>query len=144
MTEQRCHVVQTAASQLVAGVAADGAWCALLQRLDAAVTELAGDRAQTAVDDALLEVLLALYDRTPEMVWNDVTGPWIAARWDLLQVVYAEHDALSGDTGLLDLAYALLLLERLEHDRARVIVSWPYDLAELEKLQDVWGTRLLP
>ncbi|MDO8184659.1 hypothetical protein Q5424_04840 [Conexibacter sp. JD483] len=115
---------------------------ALVRRLAHEVAELGG-RPTVGGDSELFDVLLGLYDRSPDEIWSEVVSPWLDARDSKLQLVYAEHQALADDTRLLDQPHAPMLLERLEHDRARVIERWPYAISELEALQDVWGIRLL-
>jgi len=115
---------------------------ALVRQLARHVGELGGRPAATA-DTELFDVLLGLYDRSPNKVWSEIVRPWMDARLSKLQLVYAEHQALANDTQLLDQPHAPMLLERLEHDRARVVDRWPYEISELEALQDVWGVRLL-
>jgi len=115
---------------------------ALACQLARQVGELGG-RPCARADTELFDVLLGLYDRSPDEVWSEIVRPWMDARLGKLQLVYAEHQALANDTQLLDQAHAPMLLERLEHDRARVVERWPYEIGELEALQDVWGVRLL-
>jgi hypothetical protein len=92
-------------------------------------------------DIRLLRSLLGLYDEPPERVWGHHLAPFIRRNKDALRAVYDEHATLP-TTEILDRPEALLLLERIEHDRARVRQAWPYDMADLEPLRDVWGIRL--
>jgi hypothetical protein len=115
---------------------------ALVRQLTRQVGKLGG-RPTTTGDTELFDVLLGLYDRSPDKVWSEIVRPWMDACLSKLQLVYAEHQALANDTQLLDQPHAPMLLERLEHDRARLVDRWPYEISELEALQDVWGVRLL-
>jgi hypothetical protein len=90
-------------------------------------------------DDELRAAVLSLYDgKSAEEIWRDHVRPFVRENDDALETVYREHDA-DPDFELLDSAETLLVLERLEHDRARLRAVWPLAEDDLERLRDIWG-----
>lgn len=121
--------------------AVDMGRAALRDRLAASVRRLLG-YVEKECDCEVFETMLSLYQVAPGRVFEEVIEPWMRSRAHRLQLVYGEHRALPGDTHLLGCPEALLVLERLDRDRARLAATWPHATADLAAVEDAWGVRL--
>lgn len=92
-------------------------------------------------DPELLAFLADLYDVPPSRVWDAHLGPFIEKRRPALRHLFDEH-AVWPHARLLDLGEVLLVLERLENDRLRLLRGWPLSLSSLDELASAWGTPL--
>lgn len=110
----------------------------LMTRVRTLLTHYHHAPARLRDDPELRQALLPLYGKEGERIWREHVRPFLAERDLALRTIYAEH-AIDDDFTLLDTPEALLVLERLEHDRARLRQVWPLDRSDLERLRDVWG-----
>jgi ppGpp synthetase/RelA/SpoT-type nucleotidyltranferase len=86
--------------------------------------------------------LVPLYSEPPDQIVDRIEE-WIDRRGDRLREVFTRPSANSSP--LASQPEILLILERLENDRAHLVEAWPVEIPFewLEQLAGAWGTRLM-
>ncbi len=84
--------------------------------------------------------LVPLYGNLEPAQLFDLIGPWIDAHHDALAVQFEEAQALPTNPLFLQ-PEVFLILERLDHDQARLRNRWPEQLPSvwLDEVADAWG-----
>jgi hypothetical protein len=113
----------------------------LRERLRAAVFRLHAKPVPIASDAELFSVLIALYPVPVEGIWRQVIEPFLRVHADGLHQLYVEH-AVWPAARVLDLAEALLVLERLDDDALRLERVWPLAPSRLDEVSTAWGVPL--
>jgi len=112
------------------------------RRLRHALSTVHHDAGRIHHDDALREILVALYPGgEPDRAWSEFVGPYLCEQRAGLLNVWREHREDTSFT-LLDRPEALLVLERAERDRERLRRTWPGPPSVLVRVSDVWGVPL--
>jgi hypothetical protein len=107
--------------------------------LAAALAELDPDHRPPASSEPLLrDFLLSLYGKCPGRIWSENVQPFLKREQRALQVLYEEHRAFP-EAAILDFAESLLVLERLQHDSARLYAGWPLAPSQLDVVAHAWG-----
>jgi hypothetical protein len=111
---------------------------ALQRRLRATIEQFHPEPSIVRSDAELFRALVALYPLPLEAIWRHAIELFVSAQMATLPQLYAEHAAWPA-VRVLDLAEALLVLERLDHDVRRLERAWPLAPSLLDEVASAWG-----
>jgi hypothetical protein len=112
-----------------------------MRRVEPAAIDLHRDPEALGHDEVLLTMLNALY------AVEEMQGPSVKVQRFLeqhatsLRTIYRRHADLR-IAPCLDEFEGLLVLERLQNDRAHLAEAWPYSIDELQAVAEAAGVRL--
>jgi ppGpp synthetase/RelA/SpoT-type nucleotidyltranferase len=114
----------------------------VIKPLDDAIVRFTGRRPDPGLSVLSIPAVVRLYAEPPEDVFAAVIEPFLHAESGRLSAIFERYRDDERANPLLFQPEALLIFERLEHDRDRLKASWPVDKLPLELLESmaaIWG-----
>jgi ppGpp synthetase/RelA/SpoT-type nucleotidyltranferase len=114
----------------------------VLGPLDDAIIRFTGRRPDLGLSVLSVPAVVRLYSEPPEDVFEDIIKPFLEAESARLAQIFERYRGDDRANPLLFQPEALLIFERLEHDRDRLKEAWPVDklpLDLLESMAAIWG-----
>lgn len=117
----------------------------ILKPLDDAIIQFTGRRPDPGLSLLSVPAIVRLYKEPPEDVFEASIEPFLEGESTRLNAIFERYRNDERANPLLFQPEALLIFERLEHDRDRLKASWPVDnlpLDLLESMAAIWGVDL--
>jgi ppGpp synthetase/RelA/SpoT-type nucleotidyltranferase len=114
----------------------------ILKPLDDAIIHFTGRRPDPGLSILSIPTVVRLYPEAPEDVFTARIEPFLRAESARLTAIFERYRNDERANPLLFQPEALLIFERLEHDRDRLKAAWPVDklpLDLLESMAAIWG-----
>lgn len=114
----------------------------VLKPLDDAIIHFTGRRPDPGLSVLSVPAVVRLYSEPPEAVFEDSIKPFLDVESARLAAIFERYRDDDRANPLLFQPEALLIFERLEHDRDRLKEAWPVDklpLDLLESMAAIWG-----
>jgi ppGpp synthetase/RelA/SpoT-type nucleotidyltranferase len=117
----------------------------VMQPLDDAIVRFTGRRPDPGLSVLSIPTVVRLYTEPPADVFAAVIEPFLQAESVRLSAIFERYRDDERANPLLFQPEALLIFERLEHDRDRLKAAWPADKLPLELLESmaaIWGVDI--
>jgi ppGpp synthetase/RelA/SpoT-type nucleotidyltranferase len=117
----------------------------VLSKLDNLIVRFTNRRPDPAFSALSVPTLARLYNCPPEQIVERAIQPFIQSAHAQLEAIYTNYRGDDRANPLLFQPEALLIFERLEHDRDRLAERWPDDALPRELLDSmaaIWGVDL--